>query len=309
MRRKKTLSDIPYIISGVSYDVMQNYDHNSRKKIEQIGGLVLVPVFLWFITGYSASSLLGGYWLTSVLSGLIGGLFIFFIERSLIIGKTTHWLVVILRIILGSLIAVIGSFFLDLKIFNSDIEKIAYERFKNELKSQKDSAIKTLNATNGSLYKEMTGKGGSRKRGFGPISAELKMQQRKQEEHIGRLDSIFSLEQSALLNSAHPNHDILRTKLGMNTLAFKIEIFHDLIDKDSFSKTIWILLLITGFILEILPILLKTLSRPTAFELDTDAFEIVLTNRRNSILKNSNMYASMSPSDAAVQRLIDISLR
>ncbi len=309
MRKKRmTFRDLPYIISGVSYDVMQNYDHNSRKKVEQTGGFVLVPVILWSLTGYGASRLLGGNWFPSLMSGLFAGTFIFFIERSLILARKTHWFMVVIRLSLGFLIAVIGSFFMDLRIFNADIEKIAYAKFESDLKSRKDSAVETLKTTNGTLYKEMTGNGGSKKRGFGAISGELKIQQRKQEAHIAGLDSIFSHEQAALFDSNNPDYQMVRTKLGMNTLAYKMEIFHLLINKDSFSKIVWILMLLAGLIFEMLPILSKSLSKSSAFELDTDAHEILLTNRRNSILKKSNMYSSMSMSDAAVQRIIDRSL-
>lgn len=147
----------------------------------------------------------------------------------------------------------------------------------------------------------MTGKGGSNQRGLGAISQVLKRQVLELKVTGMRIDSIRNQEEAAIFNSGDSVHKETLNKLGLNTIAHRSALLHELIAKDSFTGAIWLALLILGLLIEIIPIISKLATPKSAYELDLDAYEEVLANRRKSALQKSNFYAGLSYQ----QQLID----
>lgn len=302
----KFLIHLPYRITGDSYELLQRYDADSRKKIMQLGWFVLTPTLLWFITGFLLSSQLLGHSVTaSLITGGICCFFIFIVERSIILAKKTHWMLVLFRIILGLCVAFFGSALLDLVIFKGDIDHYARDKHISELQAKADSAIGSVNEASQKLNEEMRGTGGSRLRGYGMISEELKGQQEEARQRANQKEQDILHAQKVLSDPGHPEYEAMNEKLGMNTIAYRAELLHELLRRDSFKMTIMILLLIIGFLLEFMPILTKLGSKPTAYELDQEAIGLILTNRRTQALQRSNYHAQLGIEELMVQQAVN----
>lgn len=290
----KLISFLPYRITGDSFELLRQYDANSRKKIIQLGWFVMIPTLLWFITGFLiSSSLLDQPALTAILTGLACSAFIFIVERSIILAKKSNWLLILCRITLGLCVALFGSALLDLVIFKGDIGHYAKEKFLNDKKAEADSASAFLEGASNRLNEEMQGTGGSKKKGYGEISKELKSQQEEARQRLKQIKVEISHFNDVISNSGHPEYQGMVDKLGMKTVAYRAELLHQLIKEDWFKMTIWVLLIVIGFMMEFMPIVTKLGSRPSAYELDQEAMHSILANRRLKALQKSDYYARL----------------
>ncbi len=139
----------------------------------------------------------------------------------------------------------------------------------------------------------MSGNGGSKKRGFGMISKELKEQQEEAKLQANKLEKEFKEFSNAISDNTDPRHNIAIEKLGLNTIAFRAGILHDLLKEDCFKKYFWRLILVIGFIMEFMPIITKIGSIKTAYELDQEALELIMENRRRQVVEKSNFYTQI----------------
>lgn len=307
METKPNLLELlPYWITGDSYRTLKNYDVNSRKKISQLGWFVLLPTMLWFITGYLAQSeLLGGSVLLGLTTALICAIFIFIIERSIVMARRSHWALVCTRVVLGLLVAGIGSFIIDLVVFKSDIDHYAIQKKQEEFRLHRDSIARLELAWTDSLHREMTGKGGSRQRGLGAISQVLKHQVLDLKMVGARLDFMQATEGKTLFDADGSLQQGTSKRLGLNTMAHRAVLLHELIAKDSFTGVMWLALLALGVLIEVIPIISKLATPKSAFELDVEAYEEMLANRRKTTLQKSNFYAGMTPQERLVHQAIE----
>jgi hypothetical protein len=289
------LERLPYWITGDSFDTLQGYDSNSRKKIHQLGWFVLIPTMLWFLTGYLAQTeLLGGSPIIGLVTASICASFIFIIERSLVIARRAHWFLVIVRITLGLVVAGLGSFIVDLVIFKSDINVYAIQKYKEKAFLERKK-IHTLElAWTDSLNREMKGSGGSRQRGYGVISQEMKKQLSDIRAQGSAMDSIQRLEEEYFSDEGNQHHKAMIEKIGLNTIIHRSSMLHKLIAEDAITRIVWLSLLMLGLLIEVMPVISKLATKKSAYELDLEAQELILANRRQIAIRKSNFYMNQS---------------
>lgn len=122
---------ISCLILGYSYGVVKNQTPRSRQKITNLAMLLLIPVFLWGLTGFLlAHNLLGVSMEIALITGLTMSVIIFSIDRSVVTatskdnGRAIRWF----RVAFALVSAVLGSIALDLVIFNNDIDEYRIKR-------------------------------------------------------------------------------------------------------------------------------------------------------------------------------------
>jgi hypothetical protein len=109
-------------ITGDDYSMVINDTPKSKRKISSLASLVLIPTFTWFFIGYIVGKVYLDFSLVpSFFIGLVIGMFIFIIERAIIMSNGNRKLVRF-RYVIGILAAVLASIFIDDAFFHSDVQ-------------------------------------------------------------------------------------------------------------------------------------------------------------------------------------------
>lgn len=114
----------------------------SRLKIITLGQLMLIPMMLWFISGFLISKNLSG---TSLIIAMIVGSFcaalIYIIDCSFItsIGNKSKWAMNLIRLGFAILSAILGSMSLDVVLFDADIQSFQSKKAELTAESYQDS--------------------------------------------------------------------------------------------------------------------------------------------------------------------------
>ena len=173
---------------GENPEFTKTFQESSKKKIIVNANLLMVPVLLWLVNGFLLSKeIFENSFAVSLFVGLFLGLIIFLIERSIIMVKSNRY-ITLLRIILGFIIATLGSVTLDEVLFKNDIdnivndmkrEKIEFRKnkidssYNREIQLQRvkvDSTRSKLDDLTENFQREADGNGGSGLMGLGNIA-------------------------------------------------------------------------------------------------------------------------------------------
>lgn len=287
-------SRLPYAITGDDYTTLKNYDVSSRKKISSLGELVVIPVFMWFITGYlvAANILITGKFV-AFFTGSIAAVIIFIFERSIVHSKKVKWPLVIFRIIMGLCIALFSSVVLDLIFFKNDIQHFAEDQILVKQEATVDTAhaetIHLMTAYTG----EMDGHGGSGDKGYGPIAKEKYNLYKEAELKELQEEKKLKVMKMGLANPNSKEYNKLLSQLGMNTILNRLNLLDKLAAKNKKVFLLWVLFMIIGGSMEFMCILTKIWSGKTAYEEDMEAYETILANKREQILQQSSFYTEL----------------
>lgn len=297
-------TSISYLITGDSKAELSKYDSGSRKRIQLLGMLVLIPTIIWFITGYLLMSCI--FYASnalSVLAGTILALLIFFIDRSIILA-TKGWFTIIFRFLLGTTIALLGSFFIDTIIFGQDIEAYAIEKYHLSQKASLESLNHAYDKASADYFGEMNGTAGSKLKGFGKITEAKEREKNKADDEHKALSQKIEHELLVLNDPGHPDRKVMLSKLGLLSLSNRIVLFNELKKKDSYIFLIWLLIFGAMAFIEFLPVSIKSFSTPTSYELDCEARKELLAHRRQLALENAKFYYNRSVIEQEADRLI-----
>ena len=115
------------IIIGENPEYSKHFQPSSKRKIALFANCLMVPVILWFISSYLlVSHVLEGSFFAAILTAFVAGFIIFLIERAIVMSngsKPIFWF----RILLGLIVASLGSISMDEVIFKHDIDnQVAY---------------------------------------------------------------------------------------------------------------------------------------------------------------------------------------
>jgi hypothetical protein len=296
------------IIIGENPKYTATFQPASKRKIALYANCLLVPVILWFINGYLlAKNVLEGNMTTALITAFIAGVIIFLIERAIVMSngsKPIFWF----RIILGFVIASLGSISLDEVIFKHDIDnQIAYyvqveidsavqrvERdYKNQITMQQSIVNQKASEWKQSLKdakSEADGTGGSKQKTVGKI-ALLKMdiagkQESDYQKEYGKLEELIVSMDSAKKNAK------LKAESGFNekALLMRIRAMFDLIANDEFMLGVYILFTIFLFCLEFLVVFIKIGSKYSIDEELEKAREQLLRAKTQKTLDRSSIF-------------------
>jgi hypothetical protein len=272
----------------------------SQNKVRNLAFLLLLPVMIWFISGFLiANELMGKNLLISLVAGTVCALVIFIIDRSFItaFGQTNTKLLFTLRLIFAFLSGILGSTALDTTIFKEDIKSYQQRTAKSAYEAEKDSFLlkqaPLLAVAQGYLDKssiafdearkdytdEMNGTGsGIPGKGKVADAKEVVMKEAKATKLQAKQD-LDSLN-AQLNREAHQHASTLSSK-GANTLLEKVKDLHEFAFDDKISGAFYILFFLLVLMVETMLIFYKMGSGVTAFE---KAIETEETIKRQELL-------------------------
>jgi hypothetical protein len=110
------------LLIGENPEYTATFQPSSKRKITLFANCMLVPIILWFINGYLLvkNVLEGSFWM-ALLTATVLAFIIFLIERAVIMSNGSKSIAAF-RVVLGFIVASLGSICMDEVIFEHDID-------------------------------------------------------------------------------------------------------------------------------------------------------------------------------------------
>jgi hypothetical protein len=171
-------------ISGENFEKSQKLHSSSQRRLTAFALAIHIPVILWAVTGYVISSrIFHAESPLSLCAALFCALAIYLVER-IVLATPKNLMVNGLRVVIGFVIALIGSSTVDLVIFDREItEQLqlnAKERIQLDYENKTMSLLEIVNrkklewqSAQDAASCEANGTCGSRVRSVGPVYREL----------------------------------------------------------------------------------------------------------------------------------------
>jgi hypothetical protein len=207
-------------ITGYNYGIVKNSSELSAKAVRKYLSAILIVSILWGFIGYSfAHRYLHTAIAGSIIAALVMIVIVIQIERQIILSVGRNKLVPIFRVIIGVVMAVIGSVIIDQIIFREDVEKVRIGNIQTEANNilpvktkeldlqikQIDSAITIKEAERTAIIDEI-----SVRPFIKSTSSEIRHFQLQQNGNNGQLrDTIVSRRDVALNDIANPKAGLL----------------------------------------------------------------------------------------------------
>lgn len=296
------------IIIGENPEYTKHFQPASKRKVALYANCLIVPVILWFINSYLlVSHVLEGSFLSAILTAFVAAFIIFLIERAILMSngsKPIFWF----RILLGFIVASLGSISMDEVIFKHDIDNQITQYKQDQINragkkvesdyqkriviqqaivNQKDSEWKQSLKE---AKSEADGTSGSGKQGVDKI-AVLKMNvANKQESDYQKENSKLEFLKNSL-EEAKVNATIkAESDFNGNALLLRIRSLFDLISYDKFMLGVYVLFTLFLFCLEFLVVLIKIGSKTSIDEDLEKAREYLLRAKTKKILDRSEIF-------------------
>jgi len=277
-------------ITGEDYEMLRKETPKSKKKVNALATTVMIPVMMWFVNGYLLMyHILESSRLISLITALFCAILIFLVERNIVMSKGK--LAFIMRILLGAVIAFLGSISLDEVVFKKDIDQqmaqnkltaiytekdninSQYESQRNLLMDDINKKYEVWNNALESAKKEADGTGGSGQSGVHGIT-RLKLQiaqnkeadYLKQQENLKQLDVKIEDEKEKAVKKVEAN-------FANNALLQRIKAMFALIKSDGWMQFIYILFTAFLFFLEFIVVITKISWSETNYERKVELIE------------------------------------
>lgn len=162
---------ISCFFTGFNYQIVKNSSEVAAKMVKKNMSALIIISTLWAFIGFNFTTrYLHGNTLTSLLVALVMVIVVIQIERQILLSVEKNKWAVIFRVLIGGVMALIGSIIIDQIIFKDDIEKSQVELVQqrvnqvlplktNELKeqiAQISSAIETKEAERAAILSELS---------------------------------------------------------------------------------------------------------------------------------------------------------
>lgn len=285
------MKKIAYLITGDDSAHLQKHTPYSRKKIQVLGWTLLLPAFLWFMTGtLLAHDLIGLGWPPSILIGFIMGGVVFVMDRSIVMVEG-NWQLYFSRFVLAGIISLLGSAMLDTVLFNNDIEYYMQQQLtakadtayadalaaaKPEIDEQRTNTNRAYldwQARETIFQKEADGSGGSGRKGIEKIATAKRLQANVAHQEYLRLHRQFSVLDSMSRVTAQQRKDAVLQQDGKNTILVKFESLHAYLRVHGLAHILYWLVFGAMLFLEILVLLVKVFSRKSSYEIEVERLE------------------------------------
>ncbi len=207
-------------ITGYNYGIVKNSSELSAKAVRKYLSAILIVSILWGFIGYSfAHRYLHTGIAGSIIAALVMIVIVIQIERQIILSVGRNKLVPLFRVLIGMVMAVIGSVIIDQIIFSEDVEKVRIGNIQTEVNNilpvktkeldlqikQIDSAITMKEAERTAIIDEI-----SIRPFIKSTSSEIRHFQLQQNGNNGQMkDTIVSRRDVALNDIANPKAGLL----------------------------------------------------------------------------------------------------
>jgi hypothetical protein len=254
-------------VVGEKYEKAQKFHSSSQKRLTAFALAIHIPVLLWAVTGYVISSSI--FHLEPSLSTGIAffcAMSIYLVER-IVLATPKNFLVNVIRLMIGLVIAVLGASTVDLVIFDREIaEQLhinAQERIQQDHVKKTASIVESIDLKKAEWQRakeaancEANGTCGSRMRSVGPVYRELARQadmlrkdyQREQMKYDSLTEKMNSQLDEARASS------LTATQAG---LLSRIKALHDYTSNNFAAFVAWALFLCLVLFFELMVVIAK----------------------------------------------------
>lgn len=287
-------------ITGDDYSTVKRYDVNSRKKIVNTALQMLIPISIWVFVGFGlVTALLDKGIVAGAITGLVLGLFVFIVDRTIIQGFS-NWAGTASRILFTVLSGALGAVVFDSIIFKDDVDKIitgqqqvsvdsmamamamnseVYANMQTQ-KAQANQKYQEYLAAEKAFLAEIDGVGGSGNSGYGDIAKqkEAVMNQKKaewQEANNSNLEAVNNF------NATVSNNRVtIQENDGSNAFFYRFKVLKDFVLNDSWAIALWLVFFGCTLLLESFVVLSKLTSKKTCYEKDLEVYEQLKDRQR-----------------------------
>lgn len=290
-------------ITGDDYSLVKQDTPASKRKISILGSMVLIPVTIWFLIGYSVShTFLKASAPMSFGMGFFASLVIFILERGILAAGSGKSLA-FFRISLGVLIAFLGALFFDEILFKEDIDQQFFLEQKTLISQAKklttadmsheielarrraDVAYREWMNAIEETKRESDGSGGSGIRGISEITKlKITFSSKLEQDYLtakARFDELMSLLE-VKLNKAE---DDIKNNTSGNSILLRIKLLFGLVMSDGLVMTFYLAITAFLFFLEFIVIVMKYSMEETSYEHRIKAQEAVAKKRLSVLLE------------------------
>ena len=266
---------------GEDHDLLTSMDHKSRARVITLMSLVIIPMGFaafatWFIAG-----MMGASALVCLMASATIGFVIFLLDRSLVQAAAPKKKAIRrARVAFSFISALLCSIAVDTCVFHEDLAPIVAELRAEQVDNE--IAARTVNAQQriadqrtdvarlrgeaqrleAEFRAEMDGTGGSGNGGYGKIAAQKKA---LAEEATSRLNKA-EVELTGMLRALDDNIADIQADRANSGLLLHVKASWILVSNSLVASIVWLLLFSACVLMEMMFLLWKKYSPPTAYE-------------------------------------------
>ncbi|WP_439490543.1 DUF4407 domain-containing protein [Algoriphagus sp.] len=289
---------------GYNYEVVKVQTTVSKQKILTLGTLILIPVSLWFFSGYYLSSSLYAV-PTWKAVGIGAGLaiLIFIIDRAFIVltkangGKDLGKF----RVFIAILSTILGSLAMDLMIFSGDLKEYRAEKNQsmkeakinsykqefgddlNRLSEERSIATLAYDKAYEEYIEEIDGTSGTGRSGKGPAATAKEKRMNDAKADFDNADALFLIEQNALAITADSIAQVSIINEGSSVLS-RVKDLHEFAFSHVINAFYYLAITAFFFCLEFFPFKYKSKVSESLFEKMLYAEELIGNQRLQTMM-------------------------
>lgn len=297
------------VLIGKDFNQVSTWRKSSQEKVILFGNILLIPVTLWGLNGYLMSREIFGMGVVgSILTGLVLSFIIFLIERSILLASTSK-VINRLRVVLGVIVAILGSLTIDEVIFKNDIDnqiqKLKVEDRDLQTKKMDDLWVfridsvsrevgqKTLdyNKKSNDYYLEIEGKANSGVGGEGPMAERKKLLMERAYETLKSEQEVLKSMRDTYNSKREFAETDSKENFNDKGLLLRMRAMFGLIFSDIVSFIVFFLYFLLVLIMETLVIIMKKFTpKSPDEELEEMGDRLLISKHRKWIEERKNKY-------------------
>lgn len=273
---------------GEDHGLLLRVDHKSRQRVITLASLLFIPVCSAAFATWFFGSMMGHALIPSLAAAGFVGSIILLLDRSLVqSGASKHWVLRTVRVILSLAMSFVASIAIDASFFAEDIapivERLRAEQVDQEVdvklradrqaivQMESDVAALQTEARSAQLSfeQEMDGTGGSGSAGYEAIAKQKQALSHLAAQRRDQAESDLENARKAILER---ELEIRQDRRHAGLLLY-IKALHEHAVKDTQAAITCSVFALICFLAEIMFLLIKIYSDPTAYETSILEFE------------------------------------
>jgi hypothetical protein len=255
------------LVVGEKFEKAQRFHPTSIKRLNAFALAIHIPVLLWAVTGYVIStSIFKLDTLLAVCISFFCAMAIYLVER-IVLATPKNWVVNVLRVIIGLVIAILGASTVDLVIFDREISEqlqaSAQEKIQQDFEKQAAPLVANIAKKKADWLDaqeaancEANGTCGSRMRSVGPVYRELARQAATlRKDYLTeqkKFEDLSNKTEQQLDALQHSNESV--TAAG---LLSRIKALHEYTSNNFAALMAWLLFLVLVVLFELIVVISK----------------------------------------------------
>lgn len=295
-------------ITGDDYEMLRKDTPQSRKKVSALATVLFIPVIIWVMSGYLlVTDVLGGSTISGISVAGVLGILVFLLEKNIIMAQGGR-AIFLFRIVLATVIALLGAVILDEVIFKEDIERqLAF--IEQEQLLEEETNIRQLNIgiiqdkkneveVKHTVWqqavdiarREADGSGGSGVRGVDAITRiKLEAAAEAKSDYLKTSGELAVLEAKLDREILEARNSLLSTSNHYGLLN-RIKALFSLVFSDWYMGIIYALFTLFVFFMEFLVVFMKNAWATTNYERKLQLIEEIGKSRMEKVRANDSRF-------------------